>query len=128
MQTFVDNATRWWVAEGRYKYPHDEAVLLRKLALEAAHEEKAARGEVVDQCETGCWAKPLFRPWWYMRPLYYKFDFETFLFVLPLRSHTLDETLHVGAQHSLLGEDRALVTVNDLTKKLFKCAYKASSQ
>jgi len=62
-----------------------------------------------------------------MRPLYYKFDFETFLFVLPLRSRALDETL-LGAQHSLLGEDRALVTVNDLTKKLFKCAYKASSQ
>lgn len=128
VQALADKATRWWVAEGRRKYPHVEAALIRKLIAATEREEQTARGELEDQCETGRWAKPLFRPWWYMRPLYYKFDFEIFHFVLPLRPHPLDGKERVGVHHPLQGGERVLVTVADLTKKLFKCAYKASFQ
>jgi hypothetical protein len=126
IEELVDKSTKWWVAEGRKKYPHVEAMLIRKAKAEADRKEKMARDKVGYCAESGLWAHPLIRPWWYMLPFYYKFDFDTCLYVMPLRAHPLDKTLRTRPVPC--GAGRELVTEADLTKKLFKCAYKGQTK
>lgn len=95
LQELADKAQKWWVAEGRQKHPHIEPELIRRCIAEHARQTKAERGEVEDPAETGRWPRLLIRPWWYMTPLYYKFDFDTCLFALPLRSHPQDEKVRM---------------------------------
>jgi hypothetical protein len=128
LQELVDKATKWWVADGRWRFPHEEAALVRQAAALLAREQRAACGEEEDPAETGRWAQPIIRPGWYMRPLYYKFDFDTFLFAQPLRAHPLDATLAGGTARGQRGVQREAVTLADLTKKLFKCAYKGQAK
>jgi len=62
---------------------------------------------------------PVLRPGCFMRPFYYEFDFDKRRFSVPLRRHRRDGE-SVGASE--------LVTEEDLTKKLFQCAYKGQTK
>ena len=129
LRDLVTKAIKWWVNEGRSQFPLEEAALIRRAAALAEREQRAARGEEEDPAETGRWAHPIFRPGWYMRPLYYKFDFDTCLFAQPLRAHPLDATLAGGgAARARCWAGQEAVTLADLTKKLFKCAYKGQAK
>ena len=126
LRNLATKAIKWWVNEGRSQFPLEEAALIRRAAALEEREQRAARGEEDDPAETGRWAHPIFRPGWYMRPLYYKFDFDTCLFAQPLRAHPQDATLTGGgAARCWVGQEA--VTLADLTKKLFKCAYKGQA-
>ena len=131
VSALAECALTWWVAEGQHIDPHFAAELDRRFAQAVERDEKASRGEREDPTESGRWARPLIRPWWYMVPLYFKFDFETFLFPLPLRRDSLDAALgdeSCGQSRRRTGAACEQVTVADLTKKLFKCAYKGQAR
>jgi hypothetical protein len=143
MQTLADYAIKWWVAEGRDKNPGVEASMIRELVEAARRPDQAPQEETGDPAEGKRWPNPIIRPWWYMRPMYYKFDFDACAFVAPLRPDPRDKLFarEGSTQHLRLRPHkrpssaapsaqarRDMVTRADLTKRLFKSAYKGQSR
>ena len=116
----VDEAVFWWWAtKDSRELQHPEVPLARNSPLcdERGLFGDALRGEMAGSAGSS-WRHPVRHPAWYMRPFYYEFDVKSHSFRVPLRRHD-------SCRES--EKARELVTADDLTAKLFRCAYKGQT-
>lgn len=108
-------AFSWWATDGAH-----QRILETSLAQKTRRgDEKELLGDVlcdkmVEPAGPVGWKHPVHHRVWYMRPFYFDFDVGNHTFRVPLRRRESEKACE-------------LVTTEDLSNKLFRCAYKGQT-